>query len=43
VTVPSGCVIPAGTYRVLWMNELNLIPNTTPLATTIWIKGDTKI
>jgi hypothetical protein len=42
VTVPSGCAIPSGTYRVLWMNELNLIPNTTPLGTTIWVKGDTK-
>jgi hypothetical protein len=42
VTVPSGCVIPAGIYRVLWMNELYLQPTTLPLGTTIWIKGDTK-
>jgi hypothetical protein len=42
VTVPSGCAIPAGTYRVLWMQELNLQPTTPPLGTTLWIKGDTK-
>ena len=42
VTVPGGCVIPAGTYRVLWMNELYLQPNTPPLNATLWIKGDTK-
>jgi len=42
VIVPSGCAIPSGTYRVLWMNELYYVPNTTPLSTTLWIKGDTK-
>lgn len=42
VVVPSGCAIPAGTYRVLWMNELYNQPNTTPLSTTFWVKGDTK-
>ena len=42
VTVPSGCVIPSGIYRVLWMNELYLQPTTPPLGTTLWIKGDTK-
>lgn len=42
VVVPSGCAIPAGTYRVLWINELYYVPATTPLNTTLWIKGDTK-
>ena len=42
VNVPSGCAIPAGVYRVLWMNELYLQPTTPPLSNTIWIKGDTK-
>jgi hypothetical protein len=42
VVVPSGCAIPSGTYRILWMNELYYVPNTLPLGTTLWIKGDTK-
>ena len=42
VTVPSGCAIPAGVYRVLWMTELNYVPATVPLGSTLWIKGDTK-
>ena len=42
VTVPGGCAIPAGVYRVLWMIELYNQPNTTPLLTTFWVKGDTK-
>jgi len=42
VTVPSGCAIPSGVYRVLWMNELYYVPGAPPLSTTLWIKGDTK-
>jgi hypothetical protein len=42
VDVPPGCAIPAGTYRVLWMNELYSEPSSPPLATTFWVKGDTK-
>lgn len=42
VVVPSGCAIPSGTYRVLWMNELYLEPSALPLSTTFWVKGDTK-
>jgi hypothetical protein len=42
VTVPTGCAIPAGTYRILWIQELILQPATTPLTNTLWIKGDTK-
>jgi hypothetical protein len=42
VDVPPGCAIPAGTYRVLWMNELYSEPSTPPLSTTFWVKGDTK-
>jgi hypothetical protein len=39
VTVPSGCAIPAGIYRVLWLPSLYNFPSTTPLQSTIWIKG----
>jgi hypothetical protein len=42
VTVPSGCAIPSGIYRVLWMNELYNQPTTPPLGATLWVKGDTK-
>jgi hypothetical protein len=42
VVVSVGCAIPAGTYRVLWMNELYSEPSTPPLSTTFWVKGDTK-
>jgi hypothetical protein len=42
VVVPSGCAIPAGTYRILWMNELYSEPPSPPLSTTFWVKGDTK-
>jgi hypothetical protein len=42
VVVPSGCAIPVGTYRVLWMNELCSEPSSPPLTTTFWVKGDTK-
>ncbi len=39
VTVPSGQVIPAGNYRVLWNFT---IPPSLPLGTSIYFKGDTK-
>jgi hypothetical protein len=42
VVVPSGCAIPAGTYRLLWMNELYSEPSSPPLTTTFWVKGNTK-
>jgi hypothetical protein len=42
VTVPSGCAIPAGVYRVLWMNELYWEPSSTPMTSSFWVKGDTK-
>lgn len=42
VVVPSGCAIPAGTYRILWIPELYWMPPSLPLSTTLWIKGDTK-
>ena len=42
VIVPSGCAIPSGTYRVLWMNELYSEPSGPPLTTTLWVKGNTK-
>jgi hypothetical protein len=42
VTVPSGCAIPAGVYRVLWMNELYWEPSSPPMTSSFWVKGDTK-
>lgn len=44
VTVPLGCAIPAGTYRVLWMTELTNLPAIAnlPLAASIFIKGESK-
>lgn len=42
VVVSTGCAIPAGTYRILWMNELYSEPSGPPLTTTFWVKGDTK-
>lgn len=39
VTVPSGCAIPAGTYRVLWNFVL---PSTPPQGNTIYFKGESK-
>jgi hypothetical protein len=42
VTVPSGCAIPAGIYRVLWMNELYWQPSSAPMTSSFWVKGDTK-
>jgi hypothetical protein len=41
VVVTSGAVIPAGTYRVLWMAPILAAPNTPPTAQTLWIKGNT--
>ena len=44
VTVPGGCAIPAGTYRVLWMTELTNLPAIAnlPLGASIFIKGESK-
>jgi len=39
VTVPAGCQIPAGIYRVLWNF---ILPATVPLGDTLYFKGDTK-
>lgn len=43
VIVPSGCAIPSGTYRVLWMNELYSQPINLPLITSLFVKGDIKL
>lgn len=43
VTLPAGCAIPAGTYRVLWMPILGLQPAGLPLTGSLFFKGDTKI
>jgi hypothetical protein len=40
VTVSSGAVIPAGTYRVLWSFTL---PTTLPLNYSLYFKGDNKL
>jgi hypothetical protein len=42
VTVTAGAVIPAGTYRVLWMSPLLEQPTSPPAGATLYIKGDTK-
>lgn len=45
VTVPSGCAIPSGTYRVLWLPNILGYPSLGPLPilnSSIFIKGDTK-
>lgn len=39
VTVPSGQIIPAGQYRVLWNFTL---PAALPLSNSIYFKGETK-
>lgn len=42
VTVPSGCAIPAGIYRVLWIPNILGIPSALPLSSSIFIKGENK-
>jgi hypothetical protein len=39
VNVPTGSILPAGTYRVLWNF---VVPSTIPLGASIYFKGDTK-
>lgn len=43
VTVPSGCAIPSGTYRVLWTTGAAIIPpslGSLPLNNSLYFKGD---
>ncbi len=44
VTVPSGCAIPSGTYRVLWTPPILGYPalSNLPINSSIFIKGNTK-
>jgi hypothetical protein len=44
VTVPSGCAIPSGTYRVLWTPPILGYPafSNLPITSSIFIKGNTK-
>jgi hypothetical protein len=42
VTVPSGCAIPAGTYRVLWNFKLPASAPPPALGASLYFKGDTK-
>jgi hypothetical protein len=44
VTVPSGCAIPSGTYRVLWKPPILGYPafSNLPITSSIFIKGNTK-
>jgi hypothetical protein len=42
VVVTSGAVIPAGTYRVLWLGSTAVQPTTPPLTGSVYFKGDTK-
>jgi len=39
VTVTSGAAIPAGTYRVLWVDPNLHIPNTLPLGTGLYFSS----
>ena len=39
VTVTSGAAIPAGTYRVLWIDPNLHIPNTLPLGTGLYFSS----
>lgn len=44
VTVPSGCAIPAGTYRVLWVTGAAIIPpsvGSLPVSSPLYFRGDT--
>lgn len=43
VTVPSGCAIPSGVYRVLWTTGAAIIPpnlGSLPLSNSLYFKGD---
>jgi hypothetical protein len=43
VTVPPGCAIPSGTYRVLWTTGAAIIPpslGSLPLNNSLYFKGD---
>ena len=43
VTVPSGCAIPSGTYRVLWITGFAIIPPSVgglPLGNPLYFKGN---
>lgn len=42
VTVSSGAAIPAGTYRVLWINPNLLQPASPPANQALYIKGNHK-
>ena len=43
VTIPSGCAIPAGIYRVLWMPVSGLLPVAPSLISSLYFKGNSKI
>jgi hypothetical protein len=42
VNIPSGCAIPSGIYRVLWMPVNGLQPPGTELINTLYLKGNSK-
>lgn len=43
VNIPSGCAIPAGIYRVLWMPVNGLQPPGLPMESDLYFKGNSKI
>jgi hypothetical protein len=43
VIVTSGAAIPAGTYRVLWINPTLELPASTPLTGSLYFTGANKI
>lgn len=40
VNIPSGCAIPSGTYRVLWMSMNGLQPPGLPMVNNLYFKGN---
>jgi len=42
VNIPSGCAIPAGIYRVLWMPVNGLQPPGLPMINNLYLKGNSK-
>lgn len=42
VNIPSGCAIPSGIYRVLWMPVNGLQPPGIPMINNLYFKGNSK-
>jgi hypothetical protein len=42
VVVTSGAIIPAGTYRVLWVSPNFNLPGSLPSIGSFYFRGETK-